>query len=114
LSPRDAAAIADEVRSFDLALCLEVAEHLPSWHADKLISIVSAPQRLAFSAAHPGQGGHLHVNERPSAYWIERLASRGMRLAAADEVFRRSVAALDLPSWYGQNIHLFERDVIRS
>jgi len=113
LPPSRAATLAAALRSFDLAICLEVAEHLPSWHAGKLVTIVSAPRRLVFSAAHPGQGGRLHVNERPASYWIQRLAARGMRLARDDDAFRRDVAALDLPAWYGQNVHLFERDLTR-
>jgi SAM-dependent methyltransferase len=114
LSKDGAAALAADLRSFDLAICLEVAEHLPSWHAGKLMAIVSASRRLVFSAAHPSQGGRLHVNERPASYWIARLSALGMRLAPDDADFRRAVAALDLPAWYGQNVHLFERDVTRS
>ena len=45
-------------RRFDLALCLEVAEHLPADSADCLVEALTdlAPVVL-FSAAHPSQGG---------------------------------------------------------
>jgi SAM-dependent methyltransferase len=109
LSATRTTTIAGECASFDLGICLEVAEHLPSWHSDTLLAIVSAPKRLVFSAAHPNQGGRFHVNEQPARYWIERLAARGMKVSAADAAFRNAIAALDLPPWYGENVHLFER-----
>jgi hypothetical protein len=52
----------------------------------------------------------VHVNEQPARHWIDRLAKRGFALAPADDAFRAAIAALDLPLWYGQNVHLFERD----
>lgn len=109
MSRGDAAAVAREVASFDLAVCLEVAEHLPSWHSGKLLTIVTAADHLIFSAAHPLQGGRLHVNEQPAEYWIRRLGQRGFELSQHDEAFRRKVAVLDLPPWYAENVHLFER-----
>lgn len=108
---RVAATIARGLAGTDLAVCLEVAEHLPRWHASKLLTIASAANHLVFSAAHPNQGGRLHVNEQPAEYWIARLEQYRHRLDARDDRFRRDVAALDLPSWYARNIHLFAREV---
>jgi hypothetical protein len=109
MSRDEAAALARDLASFDTSICLEVAEHLPPWHSDKLLTIVTATTCLVFSAAHPRQGGHLHVNEQPAAYWIGKLALRGFALSVDDETFRAKVAALALPNWYAQNVHLFER-----
>lgn len=109
ISESAAAALARELSAVDLGVCLEVAEHLPPWHAEKLLTILSAPRRLVFSAAQPNQGGQFHVNEQPPEYWIERLARHGLILSAHDADFRRDVAALDLPWWYAANVHLFER-----
>jgi SAM-dependent methyltransferase len=106
----EARTLARELASIELALCLEVAEHLPPWRSAPLLTVVSAPRTLVFSAAHPNQGGHLHVNEQPASYWIERLGARGMTLAPSDDAFRQDVAALDLPWWYARNIHLFVKD----
>jgi SAM-dependent methyltransferase len=108
-SRREADAIAQQLTGFDLGICLEVAEHLPPWHVDKLLAIASAPRRLIFSAAHPNQGGRFHVNEQPAKYWVDRLAARGLVLSDSDAALRRDVAALDLPWWYARNVHLFER-----
>lgn len=57
-------------RTFDLALCLEVAEHLPETAAAEFIRrlCLLAPVVL-FSAAIPMQGGEGHVNERWPEYW---------------------------------------------
>jgi len=65
-------------RRFDLALCLEVAEHLPADSADCLVETLTdlAPVVL-FSAAHPSQGGQGHVNEQWPAYWYRRFARHG-------------------------------------
>jgi SAM-dependent methyltransferase len=63
--------------TFDLALCLEVAEHLPESSADDLVdTLVGLAPAVAFSAAIPGQGGHHHVNEQWPDYWGERFRAR--------------------------------------
>ncbi|HZP46994.1 MAG TPA: methyltransferase [Vicinamibacterales bacterium] len=98
-----------DVASCDLAICLEVAEHVPPWYGTRLVDLLASAPRLLFSAAAPGQGGVLHVNERPASYWIARFQRRGLSLAADDEAFRARLASLALPPWYGANVHVFER-----
>ena len=65
-------------RRFDLALCLEVAEHLPPESADLLVKTLTdmAPV-VIFSAAHPHQGGQGHINEQWPTYWYRRFARHG-------------------------------------
>ena len=109
LSGPAAADLRDACAAFDTALCLEVAEHLLPWHAGRLLGVLSACRTIVFSAAHPGQGGTLHVNERPASYWARRFARLGYRLADDDAAFGQELAALSLPSWYAQNAHLFTR-----
>jgi SAM-dependent methyltransferase len=59
-------------RKFDLALSLEVAEHLPACQAQAFVqTLCEAADRIVFSAAIPGQGGRHHVNERWPSYWAE-------------------------------------------
>jgi SAM-dependent methyltransferase len=111
LSRRQARAFADANGRFDLALCLEVAEHLPAWHSAKLLDVLTCGRRLIFSAAHPNQGGSRHVNERAASYWIARLASHGFHLSRLDGALRADVARLTLAPWYKENIHAFERHV---
>ncbi len=104
------AALALDCAACDVAICLEVAEHLPPWHAGRLLGLLSAFPTVAFSAAHPGQGGTLHLNERPEGYWIRRFAALGYALAPDDADFRRALGALRLPPWYADNAHVFRRD----
>ena len=65
-------------RTFDLAICLEVAEHLPDSAAPTLIdTLVNLAPTVVFSAAHPGQGGQTHVNEQWPTYWHGMFLERG-------------------------------------
>ena len=63
----------------DLCLCLEVAEHIPRKFEQHLVSLLSrvAPV-LIFTAAPPGQGGHLHVNLRSQDHWKQLFREQGM------------------------------------
>jgi SAM-dependent methyltransferase len=55
---------------YDLAVCFEVAEHLPPERGVSLIGELCAlALTILFSAAIPGQGGVGHVNEQPPSYW---------------------------------------------
>jgi SAM-dependent methyltransferase len=91
---------------FDLALCLEVAEHLPSASADDLVAfLTTAAPVIAFSAAVPGQGGVDHVNEQWPGYWRARFEARGYRQVDG----LRSVLWNDarVAWWYRQNLFLY-------
>jgi SAM-dependent methyltransferase len=105
----DLAALRADVAGFDVAVSLETAEHLPPWAGAAFAGTLSRARLVVFSAAQPGQGGTLHMNERPAAYWRSKFAHAGLDLAAADAACRDAVAALDLPWWYAKNIQLFER-----
>jgi hypothetical protein len=99
--------------TFDMALCLEVAEHIPEdLSGPFLANITQFSDRLILSAAQPGQGGHHHVNEKPKRYWVEKLAGLGFaynRPATGRmlEAFKGS-HLLSL-GWMGSNISVYER-----
>lgn len=109
LRAADVPSAAQALGDFDLVVCLEVAEHFPAWHAPKLLALLTRFPAIVFSAAHPLQGGVLHVNEQPPEYWIRRFAERGFPLSARDGDLRAAVAALDLPPWYAANVHAFSK-----
>jgi hypothetical protein len=91
---------------FDLAVSLEVAEHLSPQAGDRLVERLTqlAPVVL-FSAALPRQGGTGHRNEQWPAYWIERFRDRGF---LAFDSIRRSVFFDSRVEWfYRQNLLLF-------
>jgi hypothetical protein len=57
-------------RKFDIALSLEVAEHIEEKHSDVFIkSLTSLSDVVVFSAAVPYQRGTNHVNEQLPSYW---------------------------------------------
>lgn len=95
-------------RKFDLALCLEVAEHLPSRSARQLVtSLVDLSEKIVFSAAIPFQGGTHHVNEQWQSYWAELFLECGY---AGDIAFRTSLWHLDdVDPWYIQNLVVYRR-----
>lgn len=65
-------------RVFDLAISLEVAEHLTEEYADTFVdNLVKLSDKIVFSAAVPGQGGTHHVNEQWMSYWKKKFEERG-------------------------------------
>src|SRR5262249_43878340 len=65
-------------RSFDLAICLEVAEHLPPEGALAFVeSLTASAPAVLFSAAIPYQGGDNHINERWQDEWVSLFKQRG-------------------------------------
>ncbi len=63
---------------YDLALCLEVLEHIPEAYASKAIQLLtSLSDKILFSAAVPGQGGVNHVNEQWQTYWANLFQTFG-------------------------------------
>jgi 2-polyprenyl-3-methyl-5-hydroxy-6-metoxy-1,4-benzoquinol methylase len=63
-------------RTFDLVVCLEIAEHIQKSSAPVLIeSLTHLGPVILFSAAIPDQGGVDHVNEQWPEYWA-RLFGR--------------------------------------
>jgi hypothetical protein len=96
-------------RRFDLAVSLEVGEHLPTAAAPVFVrNICRAAPLVAFSAAVPGQGGEHHINEQPYAFWRSLFAANGYR--AFDFVRPRIGEARAVEPWYRYNILLFVED----
>lgn len=95
--------------SFDLAVCLEVAEHLPPEQADSFVeSLTRLAPIVLFSAAIPDQGGVGHVNEQWPDYWVERFARHGFR--AVDFLRRELWDDGEVAWWYVQNTLIFLRE----
>jgi SAM-dependent methyltransferase len=98
----------DVGRGFDLALCLEVGEHLPESAAPALVeTLTSAAPAVLFSAAIPGQGGVGHVNEQWPGYWAELFARRGY--LPFDVLRPRLWEDRRVAVWYRQNAFLYAR-----
>lgn len=91
---------------FDLAVSLEVAEHLSPGAAEGFVkSLTELAPVVFFSAAIPGQGGYQHVNEQWQSYWIEHFAKRGF--IVIDAIRPRFWGDGEIRFWYRQNGFLF-------
>jgi len=91
---------------FDLAITLEVAEHLPPERATAFVAELCALAPVVlFSAAVPDQGGRHHANEQWPAYWVARFAGLGYR--AIDAIRPRIWEDAEVCWWYRQNCLLF-------
>ena len=93
-------------RTFDLAVCLEVAEHLPKSRASGLVAdLTSLAPCVLFSAAVPGQGGVHHLNEQYLSYWIDLFQGRGYQ--GIDAVRPWVLGNKSVQWFYQQNIVVF-------
>lgn len=99
---------------FDLAVSLEVAEHLGEPLAAGFVSdLTSLAPVVLFSAAIPHQQGVGHVNEQWPDYWVTRFASCGFQIV--DRIGLRFWDETSMPSFYAQNMFLFaEREYVEN
>ena len=95
-------------RQFDLAMSLEVAEHIPGERAGAFVdSLTILGPVVLFSAAIPGQGGTHHVNEQWPDYWVNLFQERGYTVI---DCLRKKIWSNDrVEWWYAQNLLLFVR-----
>jgi SAM-dependent methyltransferase len=96
---------------FDVAICMEVAEHLPERAAGGLVDgLTRLSDRVVFTAAVPGQGGTHHVNEQPRSYWLDHFARHEFAESALGESLRSEVAHIPEPAWMHTNLMVLERE----
>ncbi|MHB8903839.1 MAG: class I SAM-dependent methyltransferase [Patescibacteria group bacterium] len=97
--------------NYDLALCLEVAEHLEEKDADILVeTITEASNNIIFSAAVPGQGPRSigHINEQPHSYWIDKFKKKNfLYLKSRTEAMRKEMKDLGVVWWIVNNLMIF-------
>jgi hypothetical protein len=97
-------------RRFDLAVCLEVAEHIPPESARILVeSLTRLSPVVIFSAAIPRQGGEGHINEQWPSFWSDHFAACGYRPSTCLR-HRLWKAGDAIEFWYRQNILCFLAD----
>lgn len=95
----------DLKRSFDIVLCLEVAEHLKPEVANSFVNnLTRHSEIILFSAAIPNQGGQNHLNEQWLDYWVKKFESLNFtHIDIRGEFWNNS----DIEWWYRQNMALF-------
>jgi cyclopropane fatty-acyl-phospholipid synthase-like methyltransferase len=93
-------------KTYDLAVSLEVAEHLePAAAPDFIESLTQLAPVILFSAAIPLQNGYHHVNEQWPDYWAQLFQLRGFR--PVDAIRKRIWHNRRVEDYYRQNILLF-------
>lgn len=97
--------VVDLKKRYDLAICLEVAEHLLPESSGKIIdSLINHSDVILFSAAIPGQGGQYHINEQWPSYWQKLFDQRGYEML---DYFRPQIWNNEnIEYWYRQNLFL--------
>ena len=92
--------------NYDLAVSLEVAEHISSDNANSFTrELAQCSDFILFSAATPGQGGVGHINEQWTGYWSSQFTKHGF--IGIDPVRKRIWNDEKIPSWYKKNTVLF-------
>ena len=87
-------------RTFDLAVCLEVAEHLPASRASGLVAdLTSLAPCVLFSAAIPGPTGTNHINSQYLPYWVNLFQACGYE---GIDPIRPQIWGNDLVEWFYQ------------
>lgn len=93
-------------QKYDMAFCLEVAEHLPPGAADTIVdTLVNHSDIILFSAAIPGQGGQAHINEQPPEYWQGKFEKRGYQVF--DLLRDKFWDNPNVDWWYKQNMMIY-------
>ena len=93
---------------YDLAISLEVAEHLSPELTDGLVSsLAGLADYVLFSAAIPFQGGRRHVNEQWQHYWVEKFRASGYEVY--DFIRPKIWTDPHIPFPYRQNILFFSK-----
>lgn len=96
------------IGKFDLASCLEVAEHLSYDRADTIVEdLTLLSDVILFSAAIPFQGGENHINEQWPEYWGILFKKRGF--VCVDFLRPLIWGRTDVEWWYQQNMLVFVR-----
>jgi len=93
-------------RRFDLAISVEVMEHLSPERGEGFVrDLCALSDVVLFSGAILGQGGVHHVNERWPSHWAGAFAGHGY--GCHDVLRARFRLDDDIRYWYRQNVLLF-------
>jgi len=93
-------------KKYDLAISVEVAEHLPEKSARTFVeTLVKSSDIVLFSAAIPLQGGTNHINEQWQDYWHNIFNEFGF--IGTDYIRKKIWNIQDVEIVYRQNIVLY-------
>lgn len=90
----------------DLAVCLEVAEHLAPAQSDRIVAnLCQSSNVVLFSAAIPHQEGLGHINCQYPSFWAHKFLDHGFVAVDALRPFFWANPAQAI--WFRQNMMLF-------
>ena len=95
-------------RKYDIALSIDVAEHIDKKYFDiYLKSVCDSSDLIIFSAAIPNEGGLYHVNEQSHEWWILRFKKYFFRFnkKMVDLIEQK----MEENAIFGPNIMVFQR-----
>lgn len=102
-----------EQKTFDIAISMETAEHLPVASTEQYVVLLCefAPV-VIFTAAHPGQGGIGHLNEQPPEYWIKKFQRHGFQWSEKTaDAWKPIWRAAGVADFYIDNLMIFQKGV---
>jgi SAM-dependent methyltransferase len=96
-------------KKYDLAISLEVAEHLDESSATTFVeNLCRHSSVIIFGAAVPGQGGQNHLNEQWPEYWTNIFKSFGYNCY---DILRQQIwDDKNVEWWYKQNFFVFSNE----
>lgn len=75
----------DFKRRFDLAISIEVAEHLEEEYADIFVdNLISLSDRILVTASPKVE--RYHYNPQPKSYWIDKFSANGFQLSETTNI----------------------------
>lgn len=83
------------VEPHDLCWSIEFVEHVDSKYIDSFLKTFACAKYLIMTHAFPGQGGHHHVNEESSEYWIRNIERVGFKYDDEETQIIRKIALED-------------------
>jgi predicted RNA methylase len=99
-------------RKFDIAICLEVAEHIKESSSDSLVqSLTNVSDTIIFGAAIKGQEGQNHINEQDYEYWQKKFEKHGYKFF--DILRYKFWNNTDVDWWYSQNMFVVSKNNIK-
>lgn len=94
---------------FDMALSVEVAEHLLPERSEGFVrDLCAASDLVVFGAAMPHQGGNGHFNERLPSFWVGLFEAIGY--ACIDCIRPAFWLQPSVEPWYVQNTFVYLRE----
>lgn len=100
----------EPTRKYDIAMSLEVAEHISPERADLFVqSLIESSDVIIFSAAIPAQGGVMHINEQPQSYWKKKFEKYGYK--AIDPIRTEFQNNFMVQTHYRQNILVYVKNL---